>query len=428
MSVWRLIRKEILHRKLNFALGILSVLVAVGVVVAQFTLLRAHDLRTEELLHHKQAEAEERLARLEDDYRKYMKELGFNLLILPADQDLTEYWEKGYATATMPEENVAKLARSGTTLIRHLLPIVQQNVFWKERKRRIILIGTRGEVPQAHRGPKEPMLLAVPEGKVVVGYQLASDLGLKAGKTISLLGRDFVIHKCRPYRGSAEDATIWMDLRAGQELLKMPGRLNAIEALKCKCKGVTTEQLRKEVAGYLENTVKVVVRENEVTVRAKARDRARAEHAGAIAAEKAGRAKLRSTRESFAAVLVPLVLGGSAVWIGFLALSNVRERTAEIGILRAIGVRSGHIFAVFLVKALVIGLLGSVAGYVAGLAASMAAARITPSLRVEAVGDLFAPGMLVAAVVAAPVLAMLASWAPATVASRQDPAVILSKE
>ena len=124
MSVWRLIRKEILYRKLNFALGVVSVLVAVGVVVAQFSLLRAHDLCTEQLLDRKQARADVRLAKLEDDYRKYMKELGFNLLILPVGQDLTEFWEKGYATSTMPEENVRKLAESGTMMIRHLLPIV----------------------------------------------------------------------------------------------------------------------------------------------------------------------------------------------------------------------------------------------------------------------------------------------------------------
>jgi putative ABC transport system permease protein len=428
MTVWRLVRKEIGHRKLNFALGVLSVLVAVGVVVVQFTLLRAHDARTEDLLQSKQAEADKRLAKLEDDYRKYMKELGFNLLVLPAEQDLTEFWEKGYATATMPEENVRKLSQSGSMIIRHLLPIVQQKVFWEEQKRRVILIGTRGEVPLTHRRPKEPMLLAVPEGKVVVGFQLASDLSLKPGEKITLLGRDFVIHKRRPYRGSPEDATIWVDLKAGQELLGMQGRLNAIEALKCRCEKTTTAQVQKEVAGYLNDEVKVVVRENEVTIRAKARDRAKAEHDAAIAAEKIARARLRKTRESFAGVVVPLVLAGSAVWIGFLTLSNVRERTGEIGILRAIGVRSGHIFAVFLAKAFVIGLIGSVVGYCAGLVVSVAAARIAPSLRVQAPWELFAPGLLAAVVTAAPLVAMLASWAPATMAARQDPAVILSKE
>ena len=428
MTVWRLIGKEILHRKLNFALAVLSVLVAVGVLVAGYTLLVAHDLRTEQMLAAKQAEAHKRLAVMEDDYRKYMKELGFNLLILPKQQDLAEFWEQGYASTTMPEENVRTLADSNTNLIRHLLPIVQQKVRWPEQKRRVILIGTRGEVPLAHRRPKEPILLAVPIGKAVVGHQLAVDLELKVGDTIRLLGRDFVIHQCHPRRGSADDATIWVDLKAGQELLQMPGRINAIEALKCKCEDVTPEHLMTEVSGHLNNTVKVVLRENRVTLRKKARDRATIEHEQAMAAEKASRNRLRQTRESLAGVLVPVVVLGAAVWIGLLALGNVRERSAEIGILRAIGVRSASIFSVFLTKAVLVGLIGAVIGYAAGLGVGLLTAHVTDSLRLDAAGALLSPSLLAAVVVAAPLLSVLASWAPATLAGRQDPAMILSKE
>ena len=428
MTVWRLISREILHRKLNFALGVVSVLVAVGVLVAAVTLLKAHDLSTEQLLTRKQAEAHQRLAALEDDYRKYMKELGFNLLILPKEQDLSEFWQQGYASHTMPEGYVKRLSESGTMLIRHLLPIVQQRVRWDEQKRRVILIGTRGEVPLAHRRPMEPMLLAVPEGKAIIGHDLAQDLALKKGDTMRFLGRDFEVLRVQPLRGSEEDATIWVDLKAAQELLDMDGRINGIEALKCECKGVTLEQLKQQVAGYLDHEVKVVVRENKVTLRSKARDRVAREHEQAIAAEARARADLRRTREGFAAVLVPLVLVGTAVWIGFLALSNVRERNGEIGILRAIGVRSGSIFCVFIAKALMIGLLGAALGYAVGLLISVVTAGSTPSLALAEPGRLFAAWLLVAVIVAAPVLAMLASWAPATLAARQDPAAVLSKE
>jgi len=428
MSVWRLILRELLHRKLNFALGVLSVFVAVGVLVANVTLLEAHDVCTEELLARKQAEAHKRLAVLEDDYRKYMKELGFNLLILPKEQDLAEFWEQGYASHTMPEQYVQRVSNSGTMLVRHLLPIVQQRILWPEQKRRVILIGTRGEVPLAHRRPKEPMLLAVPERKAVVGYELAQDLGLKPGSPLTLRGREFTVSKVQPLRGSDEDATIWVDLREAQSLLGMEGRINGIEALKCMCKDVTLDQLRAEVAGYLDNEVKVIVRENKVTLRAKARKRVKAEHQQALLAEARGRAALRQTREEFASVVVPLVLIGAAAWIGFLALSNVRERSAEIGILRAIGVRSRSIFSVFLVKALVIGLLGAALGYAAGLVVSVLAARSMPSLMVEDSGKLVMLWLPAAALLAAPLLSMLASWAPATIAARQDPAAVLSKE
>ena len=48
MNVWRLVLREILHRKLNFAMGLLSVAMAVGCFVGAKTLLRADEIRTEE--------------------------------------------------------------------------------------------------------------------------------------------------------------------------------------------------------------------------------------------------------------------------------------------------------------------------------------------------------------------------------------------
>jgi hypothetical protein len=428
MTVWRLIGKEILHRKLNFALGVLSVMAASGVVVAQFTLLRAHDLSTERILQASQQQAESRLAKMEDDYRKYMKDLGFNLLILPKGQDLAEFWQSGFASTTMPESTVTDLANSGTALVQHLLPIVQQSIFWPEQKRNITLMGTRGEVPLAHRKPMEPMLLAVPPGKCVVGHELAQVLGIKQGQKITLRGTSFEVQQIRPRRGRADDSTIWVDLAAGQKLLGMEGRINAIEALKCHCKGVTVEQMRQEVAGMLDNKVQVILRENEVTVRANARDRAEAEHIQAIAAERASRAELRSRRESLAGVMVPAVLVLAAVWIGLLALTNVRERAAEIGILRAIGVRARLVVRVFFMRAMITGLAGAAIGYAAGLAVAVLVERSSPSLRVESAAALFEPRLMAIVLVAAPLLAVLASWAPAMLAGRQDPAVILARE
>jgi len=428
MTVWRLIRKEILYRKLNFVLAVLSVVGAAGVLIASVTLLRGHDLQTEAILKLKTQQTEDRLAQMEDDYRKYMKELGFNVLVLPGDQQVAEFWEKGFATHTMPESHVRRLAESGIGSIRHLLPVVQQKVYWSEHKRRVILIGTRGEIPIKHRSPKEPMLLPVPKGSAVIGYELAGDLGLTTGDTISLLGEDFVVAGTRPEKGTAEDATIWIGLCAAQRLLKMENRINAIEALQCFCVGSRSDELREEIAAILPDT-KVILRENKVTVRAKARQRAKAEHESAIAAESASRIELRRTRESLASILVPLVILGSAIWVGLLALINVRRRRREIAILRAIGVSSRKIFSVFIVKALVIGLIGALLGGAIGLSAGLVAGIAGGELvELKSAGKMLSPALLVAVVLAAPILAAAASWVPAVIAGREDPAVILQKE
>ncbi len=424
MNIWRLVAREILHRKLSFALGVLSVVVAVGCLMGQLTLLDAHDLRTEQILAAKQAQAKARLDKLEDDYRKIMKEMGFNILILPADQDLSDFWHAGYATKTMPAEYVERLANSRIMTIRHLLPILEQKVSWPEQKRRIILIGTRGEAPLMHRDPKRPILVTVPPGEMVMGYELWSSLGLKVGDKAGLLGKEFTIGKCHSERGSAEDITIWIDLTEAQKLLGMEGRISVIEALKCHCPGVDVSAIRREIAEILPGTQ---IRElaSKATARAKARDRASMEHERAIAAEKEVRSRLRHTREEFAAYVVPLVIVGCTVWIGLLAFGNVRQRRVEIGILRAIGLRSRQIFSIFLSKALLVGLLGACLGYALGFAVGAAWGELTAVSEAE---SLFRPWLLLLVLIAAPTLTGVASWVPATIAATQDPSEALRQE
>ena len=59
MNVWQLAVREVAHRRLSFALPLLSVTVGVGSLVAALTSLWTHDRRTREIL-----------ARKEDDLRQ----------------------------------------------------------------------------------------------------------------------------------------------------------------------------------------------------------------------------------------------------------------------------------------------------------------------------------------------------------------------
>ncbi|HXG11652.1 MAG TPA: FtsX-like permease family protein [Gemmataceae bacterium] len=442
MSLWRLITREILYRKLNFALAVLSVLVAAGCLVAELTLLRSHDLQTAAILAQKEAEVaarmkqveEETAARMrqvEDDYRKIALKLGFNILILPKDQNLSDLYADDFASRYMPEDYVERLARAGVVTINHLLPSLQQKLKWPEQERTIILMGVRGEVPILHQVPKKPLLQPVPPGTVVVGHELHRSLKLKKGDRIKLLGREFTVHQLQPERGNKDDITLWINLREAQELLDRPGQINAILALECNCSDDRLAKVREEIAGILPDT-QVIEFASQALTRAEARNRAAAlaqqerAEAAALAAkilddEKTARARLRQEQEAFAHVLVPLVLAGCIVWIGVLAFNNVRERQVEIGILRALGLRAGHVFALFLTKAVLVGLVGAAIGYLAGSLIGTYWGEAPAGVR-------FDPSLLVLVLAAAPVLAALASWVPALLAARQDPAVVLREE
>ena len=437
MNVWRVILREIAHRKLNFALGLLSVAAAVGCLVGSLSLLEAHEQRTGEILAAQKSELDKSIeehqaavqqagAELEDSMRRITKGLGFNILILPEDQDLNELHTEGTLSRTMPEEYVTRLANTNIVTVNHLLPMVMQKLEWRERGQTIILTGTRGEVPIMHRkDDKKPLQDAVAPGTMVLGHEVARQQNLKVGDKAPLLGREFTVQTVYEQRGTADDATVWINLAEAQELLGKQNLLNAILALECNCAAKDRiAQIREEIAGILPGT-QVIERGPPALARAEARNTAHATAIANLEREKvraeqtlektaADRATLQHQQERFASVLVPVVLVASGVWIGFLMLMNVRERRNEIGILRAIGLRSRQILSIVLGKAVLIGLAGGVVGYFTG-------AVVAGSTR-------FSPELFLLAAGLALLLASLASWIPALLAARQDPALVLQEE
>ncbi len=420
MNISTLVFKEIKRRKLNFFLGFLSVVFAVTTVIGALTMLQLHDLKTNEIIAAKEAETTERMARLEDDYRKIMKKMGYNLLILPEGQNISDLFANNYASKLMPESYVDSLAASHSVLIRHLLPSLQQKIEWPEQHRTIILIGIRGEVPFLHKDPKEPMMIAVPKGSMIMGSELHDKMGLKEGDEVRLLGRDFKVQKCNETRGNKDDITVWINLQEAQELLNKENQINAILALKCFCSGGGQEEVREEVRSALPG-IQVIEKGGKVLVRAEARARAAREAEEAILAEKTQRNKLRNQLERFAAILVPLVLLSSTLWIIFLFISNVNERKSETGILRAVGVKERSIMLLFLLKALLIGIFGAVIGYLIGFGIGSVWGKLFSF-------TLFNLNMFLWILLCAPLLSMLAAYIPALMAARQDPANVLREE
>jgi len=122
-------------------------------------------------------------------------------------------------------------------------------------------------------------------------------------------------------------------------------------------------------------------------------------------------------------VITPLVVIATAIWVGLLALANVRERRTEIGILRALGKGTSTIVALFLGKAMLLGIAGGLIGF--GLGTVLGQLLGESALGVG--GDLFMPRLdiFLYTLIGAPLLAALASYLPTLTAVIQDPAIVL---
>jgi ABC-type lipoprotein release transport system permease subunit len=416
MRLGRLLARELTYRKLNLALAVTSVALGVAGVVGSVLTLRLYDLETRQTLAEMAGRSRRAWDRFQDEMRKDMLDMGFNLMIVHKDHNLSGPPEQA---AYLPESYTKKLADSRLALINHVLPFLEQKVWWAERKRWITLRGTTGEVYVQDPKRQVPMQARVQKGMAILGYAIHQSLDLKTGDAIVLSGRSFTIQECQPAKGFEEDEQVWISLDEAQEMLDKKGLITGLLAVNCQCEPKDMIKIHRAVAAILPDT-QVVEYRSRLLARANVRSKAAREADEALKRETLTRAELREKRMALAAVLVPLVVAISVAWLGFLMWSNVQHRRVEIGILSAMGLSSLRILILFIGKALVVGLVGSLLGFGAGV--TFVAVRAGGLAAIVGRADVpAAAGYLAAAVL----MSVVASWVPALVASRIDPAVTL---
>ncbi|MHC1762770.1 MAG: ABC transporter permease [Verrucomicrobiia bacterium] len=383
MPIARLIIKELLYRKLNAALGILAIALVTALFVAYLT----------------SAEASRR------ETTRVTRDIGFNVRIIPAATDMDQFWSTGYSDETMPEDAVERLAKFENVFFsyNHLVAVLQRRYVLQGQE--VLLTGLAPAIT-APEQKKQPMGYSIKSGHALLGFQVWKRLGLKKGDTFEMAGRPFTVEMCLVESGAEDDIRLFLALADAQQVLQLPKRINEIKAIDCLC--MTTDQdplskLRTELARALPEAKVVQLR--------------------AIAD---ARAKQRQMTDRYFALATPFLLVVCAAWVCVLAILNVRERRAEIGVLRALGYRSVQVAALFLGKAVLIGIAGAALGYAVGSALSLHyGAEIFP---VTAKAIQLQPQLLLWVVLAAPAFAALASFVPAMMAVTQDPAVVLREE
>jgi ABC-type lipoprotein release transport system permease subunit len=428
MKLFTLIRREMFYRLRRTFAALLAVAIAAAALTAALTLLRLHDRAARTLLAEREQQTAKAGAVLRDEMRKATLKLSFNLLILPEQVDLKQWYIDQESRFTLPESYGDKLVKSGIVSVQHILPMLQKRIVWPETGRTIVLIGTRGEAADLYKNPRAPLIQPVPEGSIVLGYELHHSLGITSNQTVKLMGREFKIHRLHEERGSKDDITAWIHLKDAQELLGMQGKISSLLALECLCVGADAlDQIRGEVIGILPGT-QVVEMGTKVIARAEARIRAGEETARQLDAEKEKQRQLQLQRQRFAALLIPLMLLLCGGWIGLLTFSDVRDRRGEIGMLRTIGFRTHSLLLLFLGKNLMIGIAGGAIGY--AVAALLCGARTAGMAGLSAAdaASVWSLFNLLISMAGAVGLMMISGWIPALIAAQTDPADVLREE
>jgi len=431
MNIWKIIKKELGHKKFGFITGILSLVIATAGFVIVIILLRADELETQQILIKKEKELKEEMVQLEDDYRIIMRKMGYNVLILNKNQSISELEKKGYATTYLNYNDAWVLAESGIKTLNHLLPVLQEKIYWEEKNIEIYLTGIRGQVPvyskPAHLTDdfeyRSPIMERVPEGKADLGEDIATSLNLRPGDKIKIKGEEFEVNKVYSKKGTKDDLSVWIPLDKAQSILERPDKINGILALQCVCVSDDLGQLKEEIKSVLPHT-KVFEFSSLIAARADVRKRAEKLHEEIMTAEITNQMKLRREKERLASILVIILIAVASIWIFVMIMNNVRERKHEIGILRAIGFSRNKVLRIFLGKSALMGIVAGVAGCLAGILLGI----LWSGTDLDNSGQLLSASIIIPGLLLSPVLAVAAGFIPSLMAAIQDPAIILSKE
>ena len=237
------------------------------------------------------------------------------------------------------------------------------------------------------------------EQEVLAGARAAELLGLAPGDKVELNGNPFLVAGVLDESGGEDDNVILGDLGYVQTVFDKPGQVNFIEVA-ALCSGCPIDDIVAQMAGKLPGTEITALR-NVVEQR------------------------MYSVRfvERLAMTVSLVLLLTACCMVGLSMLSSVSERKKEIGVLRSLGFSRGHVFGVFFLEALFIGLVAGAVGYLAGFGASFKALSL-----LEIAGDAeiaFHPWFFAAATGGAMLIAGVSAALPALKAARIEPSEAL---
>lgn len=388
MNPFKLVLKELFYRKVSSLIILATVIAASTVSVAIYTLSKAS----------------------ENETRKIMREQGLNLYMFPKGTNLIDFYTVN-GTPTFPENYVDVLAESKTfDAVRHLTGILQvQYPNWIDpngSSHKIIVMGYKDEAMQRFLSKQKTMGYEVAKGTVHVGTLLAANIA--EGASFQIKGKDDKLYEYKIAKRFEEgkgiiDQGVAFNLDDLQIVLGMEGQINKIEALGCVCHDGRINNARSQVQDIFPDI--------EVTELSSIAD---------------ARENQRLMMNKYGSFIIPFIILMSVFISGLLFYANVNTRRYEIGIMKAMGKSKSYIVLIILLKAFLLGILGSITGFFAGsLIAEYFGKEIFhfTAMSIKPLWLVFGYSIIIF-----PVLWMLSSWIPALIATQVDAAKTLSKE
>lgn len=261
-----------------------------------------------------------------------------------------------------------------------------------------------GSAPVAMGGEKlqlereDPANLKLEPFEVILGADVAYELGLFPTNRFLIDDQEFVIKAILEKNGTAEDRYVMMELRDAQAVLGSGDDISQIELAVDHTLGSEAELVKQ---------IRTIIPQARITSQSKAL---------------VDREGVLSGLSLFGTAVSAFVLLAAALATSIAMTASVSERTSEIGLFRAVGLRRSFIRGVILLEGAILSLTGGLFGYIIG---NLAAQAFMPTLSDASKTVFWRLDFLAGALILALVLGAAASLYPAQRAANLDPAEAL---
>jgi putative ABC transport system permease protein len=233
------------------------------------------------------------------------------------------------------------------------------------------------------------------ENSVLLGAEAARVLEGHVGSSLDIKGRQFLVSGVLQPTGSQDDQLVFARLGTAQALLGKEGKISMAEVA-ALCKDCPINEMVRQISSVIPGA-KVMAIQQVVKGRMETL------------------AQFRKFSYGLSAVVV--LVGGLVVLVTMMG--SVRERTREIGVLRAIGFRRSHVVRVVFLEAGLISGLAGILGYLLGFLAAKGVLLVSADS--QAVSVPWNIELAAGAFILAILIGLISSAYPALLAARLDP-------
>ncbi len=300
---------------------------------------------------------------LRDTVLKQLKAVGTDIvMIMPGN--ISDFMTTMMGGVELTEADLNTIKK--TQGVEAVVPNVYKGEImrYQNKSKTVILAGM--DLRNALNIYKEDMGMEVSAGRwpvagkreIIVGSLVPTDVfpGLKINTQATIKGKQFEIVGILKSRGSKQDdSMIGIDLNIFQEITgETKGAPQAIAKI---ASGYNVEQVAKDIKTNLEENAKRRAGQQE-------------ESSYSVLTSEAVGSIVGTIMGIIQAVV--FAFGSIAIIVGGIGIMNtmytsVRERTKEIGILKAVGAKNSSIVLIFLMESGIIGLIGGLGGMIPGL-------------------------------------------------------------